>query len=103
MKKMYLIILQGGGGTDIKLVPYAAKAWIESAYPANMEETIPADVKEGFEDYYEEDTLLVTPGSGDNDRALVVQGYGFNSTTDAHKYARKNDIEIVDEYHGYIY
>lgn len=103
MKKMYLIILQGGGDTDIKLVPFAAKAWIESAYPVDMEETIPPEVREGFEDDYEEDTVIVTPGSGDNDRALAVQGYGLYSTTDAHKYARKNGIEIVDEYHGYIY
>jgi hypothetical protein len=103
MKKMYLIILQGGGDTEIKLVNYAAKAWIESPYPARGKETIPKKVREDFEDEYEETTIHVTSGSGDNDRAMAVQGYYFDSTKSAHQYAKENSMTIENEYHGYLY
>lgn len=104
-KQMLMVILSGGGDTMISLVPFEAEAWIESPYPMSGEEAIPDAVKAGFEDQYDKSsgTVAVSSGSGDNDRALALCGYDFGSTTAAHQFAKKHDMEVAGEYHGCIY
>lgn len=105
MKKMLLIVLTGQGDIDIKLVPYAALQWIESPTPSSgaKYETIPVEVMAGYEHKYHNKKAYVSAGSGDNDRAIHVQGEDFTSIREATKYAKKNGIEVVDEWHGCIY
>lgn len=108
MIKKYLIVLTGQGDTFVRLVPPAAKDWIESPYPGAGEggnEAIPDAVKEGHEDEYDEEDgdVFVSSGSGDNDRAMAIQGIEFDSITEAHKYTKKHKIDIVGDFNGYIY
>ena len=120
-KRMYLICLtDGGGDTYITLANYAAKEWIESPFDSSKgsdyEEEIPAAVCEGMDDYIDspdtdDDGIVtynprkanITIGSYDNDRAIACPGISFSRTAEAFKYAKANDMEIVDGYHGYSY
>lgn len=99
-KKMCLVILQGQGDTDIRLANAAANEWFDQPFEQD-EEQIPPAVLEGHK--VKNETIEVTPGSCDNDRAIQCPGIAFSSLVDVFKYCKENDIEISDEYHGCIY
>lgn len=90
--KRYLVILQGQGDTDIKLVTQETWDWIDSPYTGKAEVIPETKTK-----------MTPTSGSYDNDRALRASGVPFERTRDAYKWALENSVEIVDEYIGYIY
>lgn len=102
-----LIILSGGGDTFVTMAPAAALDWINSPVPSSggRDEVIPAEVRQGYEDDYVEigTTVYVTCGSGDNDRALVVQGDEFDSVTEAIQAAANNGYEVIGDFIGNIY
>jgi hypothetical protein len=105
--KKFMIVLTGQGDTHVTLANPEAEEWIDSPYPPMEDgaayEEIPAAVLAGYEDEVDETQVMVTRGSGDNDRAMAAPGDTFHSITDAMKYIRKNKIEITGEYHGCIY
>ena len=105
--KKYMIVLTGQGDTYVTLANPEAEEWIHSPYPPMLNgsayEEMPAAVLAGHEDEVENTQVMVTRGSGDNDRAMAVPGPTFYSVTDAMKYIRKNKIEITGEYNGHVY
>ena len=114
---MYLINLQGQGDTYICIVDKNTWDWIE-----NGSERIPEYLKENFIEqqlHYggsiegiqdelldlEEEFRDGNSGSIDNDRALFVSSCykTFYSLKEAIDFIKENDIDIEDEYQGYIY
>ncbi len=117
---VYLIVLEGGGDVDIKVVDQETYDWITSddlgQPPGSEEETmwedqsVPASQlakmksKEG--EHYQ--PPMITSGSWDNDRAIhccAADGYDteYDSIKEALKDIRKKGDEMEDEYHGGIY
>lgn len=110
MENMYLLVLQGGGDENIRLVNSTIWNWVISDYQyyENGYEPLSKEVLSEFKKYNKEKRLqngciLVSSGSFDNDRAILAPGMEFASLTEAFSYAKENDINIVDEYYGNIY
>lgn len=92
-----LIILNGGGDTEVKLIDAEWGDWFESnpVFPegkTSITETAP-----------DGSTIFVTTGSWDNDRALQIKGMSFGGVVEATEFALTNGVNIVNEYVGYIY
>jgi hypothetical protein len=109
-EKLYLIVLNGGGDTDIKLVNKDVWDWINSPYTDDVEKVPDAVVVLDPDQFSAENTrededgyCCVCPSSYDNDRAMGAPGLSFWSMKEAMQYIRKHDIEIIDEYEGYLY
>ena len=101
----HLVILQGGGDTEIKLVTAEQFAWINSPRPAHARGSSWIEKDPGQPEEPEEgEELRCTSGSFNNDRAIRVNGTEFGSSRAAFLFAKKHKFVISeDEYHGYIY
>ena len=104
---VYLIVCQGQGNIDVGLVNKETWDWINSDYVSDesaYEETIAPSIMKAYPDcQYVEETIFITSGSYDNDRALSSPKERFDSITDAMKFIKKNKCNLVDEFHGCIY
>lgn len=110
MRNVYLIALEGQGDEHATVVDQVTWDWIHSDYQESESntETPPAGVK--FLPFDEDEgTVMVTPGSWDNDRAIAVlsniSGYkeGYFDISEAREAITENGDTLVDEYQGYIY
>jgi hypothetical protein len=106
--KKFLIVLSGGGDTVAKLCSPETEGWLhmnpkfEGGHSA--EEKIPADVQAGADPNHAlEETVRVTSGSWENDRALAAPGLSFETLSGALEWVIKNEAELTGEYHGCIY
>jgi hypothetical protein len=130
-KTFYLLSMTGTEDQDYRLVDEETWEWINSNLPDFPEgvygmndPSVPDIVKQNlftacygergarFPDdpkTWQEVTVHVSTGSGDNDRMLASYGFlngenlQFFSVTDLNKFVKENDIEIVDEMEGAIY
>lgn len=115
MKDVYCISLSGGGDTYIYFVDEESWRWITSPPPKGLRtaghlpdtQCPPTQLKlMKLEDPDMEDFPDITIGSYENDRALAcrpTEGDTFYSVAVAIKYATKHNLNIVDDYQGYIY
>lgn len=108
--KKYLILLEGGGDSVVKIVGQAQWDYLNSpiAIPrgkTGVSETPPPDAlsEARLADPEVEGVCRVTTGSGENDRALWLRGKEFDSVREAFAWATKNGASIADEYHGCLY
>lgn len=110
--KCYMVILQGPGDTIISYINKDTWDWInnEKVAPpkAQVDGRIAPDT--GVEDMTKEEAIEELSrwegSSPDNDRALVLSpdyGERFLDHKDAMKYARDNDLEVVDSFEGFVY
>ena len=107
MTKMFLISLSGQGDTDLKLVTQEVWDWVLTPFNgkgSGYTETVPKAVQEEMMKHngevYE---VNVTIGSYENDRALQAPGVSFRTHKELIEYVKKNSVEIVEEFDGYIY
>ena len=122
---VYLIHLEGGGDTFLKVVDKETFDWVTSDDLGQPEGTskdegiitvhmwedqlIPASqiakIKEEEGDDY--DPIQITSGSYDNDRALAARpadGYDtYYTVREVMQAIKANNGELIDEYSGYIY
>lgn len=125
---MYLISLSGQGDTSLKLVDQETFEWVVSDYlgfrndpDSRFDKTCPLNVRkkvwenlsqfdkrdfESFESFYPE----IYDGSEYNDRALFApaltidgMNLSFSDALSYSKYITSNNVNILDEYSGYIY
>lgn len=110
--QMFLVVLSGGGDTEVKIVSKPVWDWILTEDDFQGEDSIqdtppPEVIQEMIEENGEDSdcTVFVTSGSPDNDRALnaPAPNRSFFSMKEALQYIKRNNIEIVEEYEGYIY
>jgi hypothetical protein len=106
---MYLIVLEGGGDIEVKIVSKAAWDYIHSDRPpalcsgskTALYEEVPPEVVEGTD---REAMCRVTVGSCENDRALWVPGvFACDDVGEARQYASDTEWSIEGEWHGGIY
>lgn len=113
-EKLYLLNLNGGGDTHIILVTEAVWDWICSPYISSQEKVPEAVLLEAkrhespaFDDEFcnpDEDGLYyVSMGSYENDRAMGAPGHSFWTMKEAFEFIKDNDIEIIEEFDGYLY
>ena len=123
MKKLYLVHLIGIGEQEIKLVTKEVFDWIvnpetpgrksedEIGWIDETPSLILDEIRKDREtiNYMTQNNgeklvVDVTSSTYENDRALYAPSVKeFDSISQAMKYVKKNDIEIVDEYEGGIY
>ena len=123
---VYLVLLEGGGDLDVKVVDEETFAWITSpTMPEGLTssssiedpEVPPSQInKRAAQDKLDADDaswgikpapVRITRGSWDNDRALQAlsaDGYDmYSEVREAFAAVKLKGDEIVDEYHGCIY
>ena len=125
MNKLYLITLMGQGDISYALVDKETWDYILASCPEFpkdnnfIEESPPDSVKQNIFDpnsvsisnpdspkRWEDVTLGVSSGSYKNDRALgICCGHKnqFDSNRGVRNFCKEHNVEIVDEYEGYIY
>jgi hypothetical protein len=112
-----LVILQGQGGTERKLVSEEVFNWINS--PVNQpgndtgwdDPTTPEEVKKYRREYEEDGELAyVTIGSCANDRALQASPLIFNgneailySLRELRDFIQEHNLKVMDTFEGLIY
>jgi hypothetical protein len=118
--KLYLLNLSGGGDTQLTLVDKETWEWIGSPWPfgANSDGGVDPNTPTRITTIRETDDpgngdVFITSGSWENDRALVASLCGaefngqpietFRTVKALNKFMKDNDIEIEEEYEGYIY
>lgn len=118
--KLNMIILTGQGDTDVMLVNDEIFDWVQSDYPLEEGHGHDPNVpKAVFESMVEAEKGWRPEGQADpnptvsiglrsfvNDRALHIGDAAeaqFFDMTEAMRYIRENDIEIVRDWEGYIY
>ena len=106
MKTVHLVVLEGGGDVEIKVIGPATYEWLFTDF-TTARESVP---KEVLDELAELDPKIEFPssvyasiGSPDNDRALQIVGKSFNSASAAVKWAINQNYEMGDEYYGCIY
>lgn len=108
--KCYALFLEGQGDTFVTLVNEATWLWVTKNAPcpqAQKDQLLAVYIK----DINKNTTMAeieeeIKSQKGDNDKALTATpDYGemFTSLKDYTKFVRKNNVEIVEEYEGYIY
>ena len=123
MKQLYLVALEGDGDM-LKLVSKAAWDYIDQPAPdfqgeTSVHEKPPRQVQEEcFESFannpyipeknrpkqIEDVAFHVTTGSLENDRALHLIGiHTASSHMELMAICKEHDIEIIDEWQGYVY
>lgn len=120
-EKLYMVVLTGQGDTIVTLVNEDVWNWIlspynppnprDSAYAEKVPDAVLAEAERHecesfyaeYSDMDEDGYYNVSIGSCDNDRALGAPGIQFWSIKEAMEFVVTNDIEIVEEYNGYIY
>lgn len=120
-KEMSLVVLSDRKDETVYMVPPFVMSWINQPYDHSRSrygynEKLPSDVLAFFKesakdnDFVDEDDIMdtveVTVGSTNNDRALqviVADSFEFGSEVDAIAHAKENDIVINDVYHGVCY
>lgn len=107
MTKMFLISLSGQGDVDLKLVTQEVWDWILTPFNgkgSSYSEVAPKEVQDEMIKHngkvYD---VSVTIGSYENDRALQAPGISFWGHKELIEYVKNNNIEIVEEFEGYIY
>ena len=117
---VYLVILEGGGDTYIKVVDAETFAWVTSddpgKPPADSEEYLyewpdqlvpPSQVAKLKSEDPDNLPLHITSGSWENDRAIAAlpaDGYDtYDSVREAMADIRHNKHVLTDEYHGCMY
>lgn len=118
---MYMIILQGQGDTNVAIVDQQAWDWINNPHNNPVPDILIKEVIKKPNDYGLEDIDEKTPreeiesairenqitrGSPNNDAALNMMFCAdpvFYRMKEALDYVKKNDIEIIDTFEGYIY
>ena len=120
---VYLIVLEGGGDLEIKVVDEETFKWVTSDDMGKADPPKKGDSRYHWEDqlvpksqikkmkteygaYYE--PLTITSGSWDNDRAVAARcadGYSEYMYTikDTFQTIQQKGDVLVDEYRGYIY
>lgn len=104
--QLYLLVMSGQGDTYVKLVDKETWEWIGDPF-----KPCPDAVLKGYQERNEtDDKPNITTGSAVNDAALqvapaMVDGeetmfYGVKECMD---FCKEHDIDIVDEWEGYIY
>lgn len=106
-QNVYLVICEGQGDTEIKLINEEAWNWMLSPFDDakgeySYNEDVPESILKTF-NCSEPKSISVSCRSYENDRALQMPGMSFSSVADVHKYLNSNNCEIVDEYYGCIY
>lgn len=115
MTDVYLIHLSGQGDVDIALVDKVTFEWVTSRDKGQrpedvgksgwIDQSVPESVRERLPKGERE--VHLSSGSFENDRALVattLRGVKtFTSVRGAMAYVRHENLNIVDEYEGYIY
>jgi len=112
--KVYMLLLEGGGDTVIRVIDREAFVWIHG--PSGQPKRKPSSWRDPFapasqvELWKQEGTdpyLDITIGSWKNDRALAavsLPSYGdFDTVKEAMHAIKKHGDELADEYHGFIY
>lgn len=105
--KCYSVMLEGQGDVTIALVNKGTWDWITKGgkVPQNqIDRATKAAQKDGMESQSYIDDM--TSADGDNDRALsLCPDYGelFTDLKEYTKFAIANNVEVLDEYEGYIY
>lgn len=130
VQNMYLVVLQGQGDTYIKIVDKEIFDWINKDIDKetlkngfSIDKSCPISVRlnkwqlekeylkkecNSFNDFYP----IVTRGSYNNDKAMFTTGIInketdkeliFYSISDALKYIKNNNINIVNTYEGMVY
>lgn len=107
MTKMFLISLSGQGDVDLKLVTKEVWDWILTPFngkSSGYSEVVPKEVQdEMIKHNGSVDEVFVSIGSYENDRALQAPGISFWGHKELIEYVKNNNIEIVEEFEGYIY
>ena len=112
LKLKFLIVLVDNDGMNLTLVHPSAKKWINSDYgiapgKTSIQEKIPDLIRLNDDGSVgcEEETVRVSIGSGDNDRALALMNMedSFGSVKALFEFIRDNDIELTGEYAGTVY
>jgi len=117
-----IVLTEHKGDSIIYLVPEFILDWVNQPYNSTQlhyssyKEQLPVNVRDFFIEsaqnsaFHEieeiEDTVQVTIGSPENDRALqlvIADSFDFTSIVTAIKYAADNDFVIVDEFRGLCY
>ncbi|WP_434716213.1 hypothetical protein [Paraburkholderia sp. A3RO-2L] len=107
----HLLVLSGGGDTDVRLVTQAVWEWIFTGFKSEKSayyEEVPAEVLAEAErhqmlDSFKDGKLYVTCGSYENDRALAAPGIQFRDVANVIAYAKTNEVNLGETFDGYIY
>lgn len=107
MENIYLVSLEGGGDTQYTLVTQSVFKWIMSPYELKENggyESLPLEVQNEMKKNGQNETkIYISISSFENDRALQAPGMTFNTLKEVFAYLKKNNLELADEYSGYIY
>lgn len=99
--KTCMIVLEGQGDIDVRLVDKATFDWITSPKPATADLACWSSWKETIPGTSER--VNCTSGSFNNDRALQCGGQGFGNTASAIASLKKRGLSVTDIYSGCIY
>lgn len=126
--KVYLLVLEGQGDINIKIVDTMTYNWITNNDLGRApdtdkyswdDKTCPVEIKRKIWEEqsghynkcsFEEFKINISSGSYNNDRALMApvitindeEGF-FWEITKAMKFINKHNLEVLGEYQGYIY
>lgn len=107
-KEMWLLHLEGGGDEEYKLVPKVVWDWVFSPRPAALstkscaEDVIPPEVLDAMPGM-QYARIMVTSGSCENDRAIMVRGQEFSTKAETLSWILDNNVELDGEWHGCLY
>ena len=117
-----IVLTEYKGDSTVYLVPAFILDWIDQPYDrsqlpsSSYKEQLPGNVRDFFIEsaqnsaFHEieeiEDTVQVTIGSPENDRALqlvVADPFEFSNQAEAIAYATYTDVTIVNTFQGMVY
>lgn len=106
-KNVYLLLCEGQGDIDVGIVNEETWNWIFSPYASSKnsyKENIPTSICEAYpQTTYSVNNVNLSIGSYENDRVLQGPKFSFNSVKEAMSFIKKNNCNLVDEFHGDIY
>jgi hypothetical protein len=110
MRKMYLLVLTGGGDTYVRLVTEDVWTWIHQSFDMEQREyheevpaSVRAEAKRLGSSSFKDGKQYVTRGSYQNDRALAAPGLEFDDVAQVTKYAAPNKVSIEGTFNGCVY
>ena len=114
-KAVVVLALMERKGVEYKLITPQALKWMYTPFNRDngmsYDDPIPKSVLKSFitsglasqSELDETESIHVTIGSCDNDRALGLPGELFYSLKDMLSYIVKNELIVKDEYYGHVY
>ena len=125
VRTCYLLVLQGQGDVEAKLVDQETWDWIHSDperppdnpsvwedpnVPEALRARISKERNQGLPEACQERGISISSGSWQNDRAVQAPALSvdekemaFWNISEAFKTAKALSLDILDSYHGYIY